>query len=91
MTQRFRTQIPHLVAGFDWSRFTTLVDIGGGQGTLLAAILTTNPELQGHLVDLPPTAADAERTFVAHNLTERTTVTGGSFFDPLPRDADAYW
>lgn len=85
MTQRFREQLPHLVAGFDWSRFTTLADIGGGQGTLLAAILAAHPGLRGHLVDLPPTAADAERTFAAHDLTERADVTGGSFFDPLPR------
>lgn len=90
MTQRFREQLPHLVAGFDWSRFTTLADIGGGQGTLLAAILAAHPGLRGHLVDLPPTAADAERTFAAHDLTERADVTGGSFFDPLPPGADAY-
>ncbi|MFC4857084.1 methyltransferase [Actinophytocola glycyrrhizae] len=90
MTGRFAGQIPRVVAGFDWARFTTLVDVGGGQGTLLAAILTTHPHLRGHLVDLPPTAADARRTFTAHGLDDRTEVTGGSFFDPLPSGADAY-
>jgi hypothetical protein len=90
MTQRFREQLPHLVAGFDWSRFTTLVDVGGGQGSLLAALLTAHPGLRGHLVDLPPTAADARRAFATHDLTGRTEVTGGSFFDPLPQAADAY-
>jgi hypothetical protein len=90
MTQRFREQLPQLVAGFGWSRFTTLVDVGGGQGTLLAAILTAHPGMRGHLVDLAPTAADARRTFSTHDLAERTEVTGGSFFDPLPAGADAY-
>src|SRR5207248_9934925 len=90
MTQRFREQIPRIVAGFDWSRFATIVDVGGGQGTLLAAILTAHPRTHGHLVDLEPTAADASRTFGAHDLDDRTEVTAGSFFDPLPAGAEAY-
>jgi len=90
MTQRFREQIPQIVAGFDWSRFSTIVDVGGGQGTLLAAILTAHPWMHGHLVDLKPTAADARHTFSAHDLDNRTEVTAGSFFDPLPAGAEAY-
>lgn len=90
MTHRFREQVPQLVAGFDWSRFTTVVDLGGGLGTLLAAILTANPGMRGHLVDLAPTAEGARRTFSAHGLDDRTEVTAGSFFDPLPAGADAY-
>lgn len=90
MTLRIRAQIPRIVANFDWSRFATIVDVGGGPGTLLAAILTAHPQLHGHLVDLPPTAAAARDTFSAHDLTDRTEVTAGSFFDPLPSGADAY-
>lgn len=90
MTLRFEEQVPQLVAGFDWSRFSTILDVGGGQGTLLAAILTAHPRLRGHLVDLEPTAADASRTFSAHNLGDRAEVTAASFFDPLPAGADAY-
>jgi 2,7-dihydroxy-5-methyl-1-naphthoate 7-O-methyltransferase len=90
MTQRFHEQIPRLVAGFDWSRFATIVDVGGGHGSVLAAILAAHPRLRGHLVDLEPTAAEARRTFSAHDLDERTQVTAGSFFEPLPAGADAY-
>ncbi|WP_158852581.1 methyltransferase [Saccharothrix deserti] len=90
MTHRFREQIPRIVAGFDWSRFSTIVDVGGGQGSLLAAILAAHPGMHGHLVDLEPTAAEARHTFSAHDLDERTQVTAGSFFDPLPAGADAY-
>ncbi|MBP2320252.1 hypothetical protein JOF56_000637 [Kibdelosporangium banguiense] len=90
MTLRLRMQVPRIVAGFDWSRFSTVVDVGGGVGTLLAAILTAHPGMHGHLVDLEATAADARHTFSAHNLDERTEVTAGSFFDPLPAGADAY-
>lgn len=90
MTHRIREQIPRIVAGFDWSRFATIVDVGGGRGGVLAAILAAHPGLHGHLVDLEPTAAEARHTFSAHNLGERTEVTAGSFFDPLPPGADAY-
>jgi 2,7-dihydroxy-5-methyl-1-naphthoate 7-O-methyltransferase len=90
MTQRLRAEVPQIVAGFDWSRFGSVVDVGGGVGTLLAAILTAHPRMRGHLVDLAPTAAEARRTFSAHDLADRTEVTEGSFFDPLPAAADAY-
>lgn len=91
MTLRFREQLPLIVAGVDWSRFATVVDVGGGQGILLAAILAAHPGVRGHLFDLPATAADARRTFDEHGLADRTDVTGGSFFDvPLPAGADAY-
>jgi len=90
MTLRFRDQIPRIVAGVDWSRFATVVDVGGGQGALLAAILTAHPGVRGHLVDLEPTAADATRTFRAQRLDDRFEVTGRSFFEPLPAGADAY-
>ncbi|RSN66161.1 methyltransferase [Amycolatopsis sp. WAC 04182] len=90
MTQRFLTQVPRLVSGFDWSRFGTLVDVGGGHGSLLAAILKANPAMRGRLVDLAPTAAAAEKELRAQGLEDRVEVTAGSFFDPLPAGADAY-
>ena len=90
MNHRIRAQLPRLVAGFDWSRFGTIVDVGGGRGTVLAAILAAHPSMRGHLVDLEPTATEARGTFAAQGLDERTEVTAGSFFDPLPTGADAY-
>jgi len=90
MTHRFHERIRRIVAGFDWSRFATILDVGGGQGRVLAAILDAHPRMHGHLVDLEPTATEARRTFSAQDLTERTQVTAGSFFDPLPVGADAY-
>nr|WP_246108123.1 methyltransferase [Saccharothrix saharensis] len=90
MTRRFRDQLPRLVAGVDWSRFATIVDVGGGAGGLLAAILEAHPAVRGHLVDLEQTAAQARRTFHDRGLDDRARVTAGSFFDPLPAGADAY-
>ncbi|WP_442978057.1 methyltransferase [Saccharothrix sp. 6-C] len=89
MTRRFRAHIPTIAAAFDWSRFATVLDVGGGQGGLLAAILLAHPGTRGHLVDLPATAAEARRVFAAHGLEGRAEATAGSFFDPLPSGADA--
>jgi 2,7-dihydroxy-5-methyl-1-naphthoate 7-O-methyltransferase len=90
MTHRLRTQIPQIVAGYDWHRFSTIVDVGGGHGTLLAAILAAHPHIRGHLVDLEPTATHANHTFNAHHVQDRAHLTAGSFFDPLPEGAQAY-
>jgi hypothetical protein len=90
MTHRFREQIPQIVAGYNWDRFSTIVDVGGGHGTLLAAILAAHPQIRGHLVDLEPTATEANRTFTAHHVDDRAHATAVSFFDPLPPGADAY-
>jgi hypothetical protein len=90
MTWRFRDRIPEFVSGVDWARFGTLVDVGGGNGALLAAILAAHPAMRGQLVDLAPTAAEAARTFTSHGLGERAEAVAGSFFEPLPAGADAY-
>jgi hypothetical protein len=90
MTARFRTQVPRIAAGYDWSRFATIVDVGGGHGTLLAAILAAHPGVRGNLVDLDPTATEANDTFRAHQVDDRAQTTAVSFFDPLPAGADAY-
>src|SRR5207248_3654885 len=79
MTDRFRELVPRIVAGYDWARFATIVDVGGGNGTLLAAILAAHPGIRGHLVDLGPSAAEADRTFRAHDLGDRAQATAQSF------------
>lgn len=90
MNNRVRDSIPRIVAGFDWARFGTVVDVGGGHGSLLAAVLAANPGMRGHLVDLEESAAGARALFREHGLADRAEVTGGSFFDPLPSGGDAY-
>ncbi|MGW5722410.1 methyltransferase [Amycolatopsis sp. NPDC003865] len=88
MAHRLRAGVPHLATGFDWGRFATIVDLGGGPGTVLAGVLAAHPRIRGRLVDLDVTAAAA--TFAEHGFGERATVVAGSFFDPLPAGADVY-
>jgi hypothetical protein len=88
MTHRLRAEVPQLAAGYDWGRFAAVVDVGGGPGTLLAAILAAHPGTRGRLVDLD--VAAATRTFASQGLEDRASVVARSFFDPLPAGADAY-
>ena len=78
-----------LVAG-GWESVRTVVDVGGGTGSLLAEILRARPEVRGTLVDLPPTVARSVEIFQVAGVAERVTAVGQSFFDPLPAGADLY-
>jgi hypothetical protein len=77
-----------VLAAYDFSRFGTLADIGGGNGTLLAAILSANPGMRGILFDQPHVVAGA--TGVLAPVADRCTVVSGSFFESVPAGADAY-
>ena len=68
----------------------TVVDVGGGTGSLLAEIFRARPTVRGTLVDLPSMAARSGETFQAAGVAGRVTAVGQSFFDPLPAGADLY-
>jgi hypothetical protein len=81
---------PAIVAAYDFSGITTLVDIGGGYGAFLAAILQANPDLNGIVYDLPPVIAGATQYLEKVNLTQRCQAVGGSFLESVPTGSDAY-
>jgi hypothetical protein len=81
---------PKIAVGYPFGRFNTLIDIGGGQGHIIAEILQQHPALHGALLDLRPTAAVA-RTFLAgQGLSPRCDVVAGDFFTAVPAGYDAY-
>lgn len=90
MNWRFQVQAAQIAERFDWGRFSEIVDVGGGDGMVLAAILHAHPGIRGQVVDLPPTATAASERFAASGLRDRASAVPGSFFDPLPEGADAY-
>ncbi|MHA6621446.1 methyltransferase [Pseudonocardia sp. DLS-67] len=90
MNWRFQVQAAQIAERFDWSRFSEVLDVGGGDGMVLAAILHAHPDLRGRVLDLTPTATAATRRFAAAGLDDRASAVAGSFFDPLPAGADAY-
>jgi 16S rRNA G1207 methylase RsmC len=79
-----------VVAGYDFSRFGKIVDVGGGHGTLLLSILEANPQLSGILFDLPHVTESAKKHLEAAGLTGRCEVVAGDFFASMPGRGDAY-
>jgi hypothetical protein len=72
-----------VAAAYDFGRFRLVVDVGGGRGRLLAAILARHPTVRGLLFDQPDVVATAEPV-------PRCTAVGGDFFAAVPTGADAY-
>lgn len=78
-----------VLAAYDFSRHRRLLDVGGGDGSFLAAIGSANSHLSVHLFDLPAVAVRGAARFAASGLAGRATVTGGDFLaDSLPEGAD---
>jgi C-methyltransferase len=79
-----------VVAAYDFSAYPTIVDVGGGHGPLLAAILAAAPASRGVLYDLPQVVASAPSLLRKRNVADRVRIAEGSFFDSVPSGGDAY-
>ncbi len=79
-----------VVRAYDFSSCQLIVDVGGGYGELLAAILTANPKVRGVLFDLPHATEGARHHFEQARLSDRCEFVAGDFFESVPRGADAY-
>ncbi|MDV7353442.1 methyltransferase [Rhodococcus oxybenzonivorans] len=74
----------------DWAKTTTVVDIGGGAGTLIETLLGSHPHLRGTVFDLPHVVAESASKFCSADIGDRTTVVGGNFFEEVPQNGDVY-
>ena len=79
-----------IVAAYDFSRFTVVIDVGGGQGWLLSAILRATPAARGILVDLPHVIESARPLLEQRGVADRCELVGSSFFESVPAGGDAY-
>ena len=79
-----------VAAAYDFSGLTTIVDVGGATGNLLAAVLEKHPASRGILFDLPHVVSDAPKLLHARRLADRVTIVSGSFFERVPEGGDAY-
>ena len=87
MTDFSRVEIEALLAVYGFEGITHLVDLGGGHGALLHAVLRRHGHLRGTLVDQPAVVASAT---VPPELQGRLSVEGGNFFEAVPSGGDAY-
>jgi SAM-dependent methyltransferase len=85
-----RLACAHIVRAYDFTGLRRIVDVGGGYGELLAAILKAQPAAFGVLFDLPHALDGARQRFEKAGLAERCEFVAGDFFASVPDGADAY-
>lgn len=90
MTSLSRRSNAALLAAYDFGRFRTIVDVGGGNGALLAAVLTMHPDVQSVLFDQPHVVSGATSLLERAGVANRCRTVGGDFFESVPEGADAY-
>jgi len=89
-TNRFSGDLTAVMSTYDFSGISRIVDVGGGQGWLISAILKANPDMQGVLFDRPTVIEGARRLVESEGVSDRCELVGGSFFESVPAGGDAY-
>jgi ubiquinone/menaquinone biosynthesis C-methylase UbiE len=79
-----------MMENYDFSAFDTVVDIGGGNGEVISAILNKHAAVRGILFDLPEVIDRARNNVSASGLTDRCQLVSGNFFDSVVKGGDAY-
>ena len=82
--------VSSIVAAYDWGALGHVVDVGGGDGTLLIALLNEYPTLRGTVVDMPAKAETARKMIEAAGLSDRANAVAGDFLGELPDGAEGY-
>ncbi len=82
--------ISALLESYDFSQFKTLIDVGGGLGTVLASILSKFQQLHGCLYEQSSVVEGAKSFLEAQGVISRCNLISGNFFESVPKDFDAY-
>jgi hypothetical protein len=75
---------------YDFSRFATIMDVGGGYGAVLAELLKAVPGATGCVLDMTHAARGANQLLTSEGVADRARFVEASFFEPLPERADCY-
>jgi hypothetical protein len=90
MTRRYGVFAGQIAERYPWSRYEHVMDVGGGNGTLMREVLARHPGVHATVLDQPATAQAARDGFAEDGVAGRGSAVAGSFFEPLPAGADAY-
>lgn len=90
MTSLFGRVHASVVKAYEFSGFKNIVDVGGGNGFLIALILKANPGMTGILFEVPAVIEDAKRYIEAAGLAKRCQTIAGDFFKSVPVGGDVY-
>jgi hypothetical protein len=90
MTGHHGVEIDPMLEAYDFSAFNEIIDVGGGNGSVLIGTLTRYNRLNGVLFDLPKVVERARSAIEAAGLQDRCRVEGGSFLESVPAGGDLY-
>jgi hypothetical protein len=79
-----------MIDAYDFGQVRVLADIGGGNGSLISAVLQRYPKMQGILFDLGHVVVRAKESLKKCGVADKCQVIEGSFFKTIPAGADAY-
>ena len=90
MTDFTAQVIDEVMDAYDFSGISSLVDVGGGHGGLIIAVLHANPGMRGALFDQPTVVDGARRALAEAGVAHRCEAVGGDFFESVPSGYDGY-
>jgi hypothetical protein len=90
MTSLSRQVAESVLDAYDFGRFGEVVDVGGGRGAFMAAMLSRWPDLHAMVFDRPHVVAGAPELLARAAVGQRCRVVAGDFFESVPSGADAY-
>jgi hypothetical protein len=90
MTMLYEREIDAVLNAYDFSSVGRIIDVGGGRGSVVRAMLARFPDLSCGLFDLPAVTDRARDSFEADGLSSRCTIEAGSFFEAIPSGYDTY-
>ena len=83
-------EVRSILATYEFGARSTVIDVGGGNGVLLLALLKQHPHVRGVLFDLPYVIAAAPPAIAAAGVADRCETVAGSFFESIPAGGDIY-
>jgi O-methyltransferase domain/Dimerisation domain len=90
MTSMSAPEIAGVIESYDFSGFGTLIDVAGGHGSLMEAILKKTPGLKGVVADQPSVIEGTRKLIAESGLADRCTTAEMNFFESVPAGGDAY-
>ena len=90
MAEVTRLITPTVVQAYDFTGLRRIIDVGGGHGELLVAILMANPQACGVLFDVPRVIEQGRQQLAHADLAHRCECMAGDFFEAVPGGGDAY-
>lgn len=82
--------VMNVLPAYDFNQFKSIVDIGGGNGMLMMAVLNVAPDAKGIVFDEEYVVNETQKIIDGKDISNRCTVEAGSFFDSVPQNVDAY-